>query len=195
METLNRLLDWLYFSLIAPLFHLLGKLLSLVLLKPLELIHTPIWLQVCLLAVLTAIFAFWFRGILRVDEKVKRFNTMFAEKRKKQQDFQLISNKHSRNAMYRATDDDLNNVYNTYLASHYARYVLIYLLPIFLILAWLNSVYSDTFLTRQFGIPFVLQVPENGFGVQGLSVTFVFLFTYVVSLIIGFRIRRYRLRD
>ncbi len=195
METLNRLLDWLYFSLIAPLFHLLGELLSVVLLKPLDFVQTPIWLQVCVVAVLTAIFAFWFRGILRVDEKVERFSTMFAAKRKKQLDLQLIGNKHSRSAMYRATDDDLNAVYNTYLTGHYARYVLIYMLPIFLILAWLNSVYSATILTRQFGIPFVLPVPENSFGVQGLSVTFVFLCVYVASLIIGFCIRRYRLRD
>ncbi len=192
METLNRLLDWLYLSLVAPFFLLLGKLLSLLLLKPLDLLQTPIWLQVFLLAVLTACFAFWLRGILDVDGKLKRFNTMFAGKRQEQQDFHLTDDKHTRKALYQSTDDDLNAVYNTYLAGHYARYVLIYLLPIFLILAWLNTVYPETFLTRKFGIPYVLPAPENGFGVQGLSVTLVFLLTYIVTLIIGFRIRRYR---
>lgn len=193
MDTLNQLCDWLYFGLIEPFFVLLAKLLKLVLLHPLNLVHAPIWLQICLVAMLTATLAFWLRKILRVDEKLQDFNHRFAEKRQAQEDFRLVSNKHGRNAMYQSTDDDLNTAYNTYLAGHYGRYVLIYLLPIFFTLAWLNNVYSDTFLTQQFGLPFVLPVPENRFGVQGLSVTSIFLLTYVVSLIVGFRIRRYRL--
>ena len=190
MESLNRILDWLYYDCIAPLFQLMGRLLSLVLIQPLALLHTPVWLHVIFLAVLTACFSFFLRHLLKVEEKVQRFNALFAKKRERQQDLQLISDKYSREALYKVTDDDLNSDFNTYLAHHYARYVTVYMLPIFLILAWLNTVFTETYLLDVLGHPFVLNVPENSFGVTGLSVTFIFLLTYVLSLIVGFQVVR-----
>ena len=195
MESLERIFDWLFYDGIAPLFQLLGRLLSLVFIQPLASMHLPVWLHVILIAVLTAMFSFTLRHLLKVDEKVKRFNTLFAEKRRRQQDLQLIPNKYSREALYRVTDDELNSDFNTYLAHHYARYVTVYMLPIFLVLAWLNSVFSENMLMARFGHPFVLQVPANSFGVAGLSVTSIFLLTYVLCLIIGFQVLRRRNRS
>ena len=194
MESVNRILDWLYFDCITPLFQLLARLLSLVFIQPLAYLHVPVWQHVAMIAVLTACFSFFLRHLLRVDEKVKHFNAVFAEKRRRQQDLQLIPDKYSRAALYRVTDDELNSDFNTYLAHHYARYVTVYMLPVFLVLAWLNSVFSETMLTNRFGHPFVLKIPVNSFGVSGLSVTSIFLLTYVLCLIIGFQVLRRRKR-
>lgn len=195
MESLNRLLDWLYYDCIAPLFRLAGQLLDLLLIQPLVLLHVPVWLHVTLLAVLTACFSFFLRRLLKVEEKVKHFNALFAEKRRRQQDLQLITEKYSREALYRVTDDELNSDFNTYLAHHYARYVTVYMLPLFLVLAWLNGVFSETVLLARAGRSYALAVPANGFGVQGMSVTAVFLLTYVLCLIIGFQILRRKSRQ
>ncbi|BCO08638.1 hypothetical protein GF1_10140 [Desulfolithobacter dissulfuricans] len=192
MELLYGLLDWLYYGVIAPFFRFLSQTLTLIFLKPLEMLGVPVGLQVALIAVLTAVLAFRIRSWLRVEEKVREFNERFAEKRKAQQDLQLISDWKSRDALYRATDEELNHEYNTFLAYHYARYVLVYLLPLFLILAWLNNYFSEPWLIARFGKPFVILLPDNRLGAQGLSVTFIFLLVYVVSLIIGFRIKKYR---
>lgn len=192
MEALNNLLDQVYFGLFEPFFAFLGRLLELILIKPFALLQIPIWINVALIGLLTALFAFWLRKALRVEEKSATFNKEFGAKREEQKNLQLLKNKYHRSAAYEATDDDLNKDFNTYIANHYVRYVLIYLLPIFFILAWLNSVFSETFLRGKFGAPFIVSLPSNGAGVKGLSVTFVFLITYVLTLIIGFQIRRRR---
>ncbi len=190
MEMLNRLLDLLYFGVITPLFRAVGWVLSLVFIRPLAWLHTPIWLHVALLGTITAVFSLQIRRLLRVDEKVARFNAVFAEKRRRQQNLQFIPDKYSREALYRVTDDELNNDFNTYLAKHYARYVTVYLLPVFLTLAWLNTVFSHSFLMHIGGIPYVIGVPENRFGIQGLTVTAVFLLSYILSLMAGFFLQR-----
>ena len=194
MERLNYILDRLYYDGIAPLFQMLGHLLSLIFIDPLVYLHVPMGLHVVLLAVLTACFSFFLRYLLKVEEKVHHFNALFAEKRRRQQDLQLISDKYSREALYRVTDDELNSDFNTYLALHYARYVTVYMLPLFLVLAWLNTVFTETMLLNLLGRPFLFKVPENSYGISGLSVTFVFLLTYVLSLIVGFQWLRWRKR-
>lgn len=190
MEPLNNVLDWIYFGAITPVFHGLGWLLNLILIRPLACLHTPIWLHVALLGTVTAIFSLQIRHLLKVDEKVAGFNAMFAEKRRRQQNLQYIPDKYSREALYRVTDDELNSDFNTYLANHYARYVTVYLLPVFLVLAWLNTVFSDSVLRSAVGLPYVVAVPENHFGVRGLTVTAVFLLSYLVSLICGFILKQ-----
>jgi len=189
METLNRLLDWLYFGVVTPLFHGIGWMLSLVFIRPLVWLHTPIWLHVALLGTLTAVFSLQIRRLLGVEEKVAKFNAMFAEKRRRQQNLQFIPDKYSREALYHVTDDELNHDFNTYLANHYARYVTVYLLPVFLTLAWLNTIFSASFLRHAVGIPYAIGLPENRFDIQGLTVTAVFLLAYIVSLMVGFFVK------
>ncbi len=186
MVELNNFLDKIYSGVIIPFFVIGGRVLYSVFIQPMVYLHFPVWLQVCVLAVLVSFCSFALRYLLRVDEKTRRFNEQFSQKRQQQQALQLITDKYSRDALYRVTDEELNTQYNYFLAHHYARYVIIYMLPIFLILAWLNQVYSAAVL----GNPFVITIPVNDFGIQGLSVTFLFLLTYVISLIIGFWLRR-----
>ena len=190
MESFNRLLDWLYFGVITPLFRAVGWVLGLVFIRPLAWLHTPIWLHVALLGALTAVLSLQIRHVLGVDEKVAKFNAMFAEKRRRQQNLQFIPDKYSREALYRVTDDELNHDFNTYLANHYARYVTVYLLPVFLTLAWLNTVFSDSFLRHMVGVPYVIGMPITIFGIQGLTVTAVFLLAYILTLMVGFFLKR-----
>ena len=190
MDTLNQILDWIYFGIITPIFCMIGWLLSLIFIRPLVAMHVPVWLHVALLGLLTAAFSHFIRHLLRVDEKVARFNELFAEKRRRQMDLQLIPDKYSREALYRVTDDELNDDFNSYLAHHYARYVTVYLLPVFLTLAWLNTVFTTSVLVARNGIPFVISLPANRFGVQGLSVTAIFLLAYILGLIGGFFLKK-----
>lgn len=104
----------------------------------------------------------------------------------------MITGKYSREALYRVTDDELNSDFNTYLAHHYVRYAGIYLLPVFLVLGWLNTVFTENILLARLGSRFVVDLPESLLGLAGLSVSGIFLLTYVVCLIIGFQIRRYK---
>lgn len=190
MEFINSQLDWLYFTVLVPLFTWGAHLLTLLLITPFINLKVPLLPHVAGLGTLLAILALGLRNLLQVEQKVAAFNTSFDAQRSRQQDLQLISDKRSRDALYRATDEDLNSSYNTFLAQHYARYVLIYLLPLFLSLAWLNSVFSQEYLYERLGQGSLVTLPPNGYGAQGLSVTFVFLVSYVLSLVIGFRVRR-----
>jgi hypothetical protein len=188
MTELNNFLDKIYYGTIVPLFAVGGRVLYFVFIQPMVFLDFPVWLQICVLAVLVALGSFALRHLLHVDEKTRCFNAQFAKKREQQQTLQLITDKYSREALYRITDEDLNSQYNYFLAHHYARYVIIYMLPIFLTLAWLNQVYSAAVL----GSLFAITMPVNDFGIQGFSVTFLFLLTYVICLIIGFRLLKKR---
>lgn len=185
----NTLADSFCYGVVFPFFSFLVRILNLFFIQPFVAMHCPLWLHLGLLAVLAAILSFYLRKLLKAEEKAKKFNEVFTEKRRRQKNLQLISEKYSRAALYKATDDELNDYFNTYIAYHYARYVIIYLLPVFLIMAWLNTVFSRDVLVGLFGTPYVYTAPANNFGVKGLSVTGVFLLVYVVSLMAGFYLR------
>lgn len=192
-EWINSYLDKLYFGVVEPLFLFISEILNLIFIKPFTVLHLPLWLHISFLAVITACLSFYLRKVFKVEEKLSEFNEIFTEKQRRQQDLQLIPEKYSRQALYKVTDDELNEDYNTYLAHHYVRYVLIYLLPILLIMAWLNSVFSEEFLIQHQGTPYILTVPANRYGIEGVTLTVVFLLAYIFSLIIGFRLRRKKL--
>ena len=194
MIDFSGLLDMLYANVIAPFFVLLAHLMTSLFIAPMTAMGLPIALQVPLLAMATALFSLWLRRKMRVAEKLAAFNEAFAAKRARQQDLQLVADKYIRSAMYEASDDDLNDDYNTFLAHHYGRYVLIYLLPIFLVMAWLNQIFTAEMLCQTLGHPFVLALPAHFNGVQGLSVTAIFLFCYLLTLIGYFSWHSFSLR-
>lgn len=190
MDQITELLDNLYFNFIAPFFSGLSGILETGLITPFSMLHLPILLQVILLALLLAVFSFTMRRLLHVEQKTRLFNERFAAKREKQQDLQLISDKYSRGALYRVTDEELNDEYNRFLAGHYARYVSIYLLPLFLILAWLNTIFTPEYLQKYHNTVFVVELPISSLGVEGLNVTFCFLIAYICWLILGFQSKK-----
>lgn len=190
MDQITSFLDSLYFLVITPLVTVCTQALEAVLITPFVRLHLPVPLHLLLLAFLLATFSFSMRRLLRVEQKSQDFNLAFAAKRAKQQDLQLIPDKYSRRALYRVTDEELNEEYNRFLAGHYARYVSIYLLPLFLFLAWLNTFFTPEFLMLYHDSPFALNLEVTRLGVKGLNVTFCFLVAYIGFLILGFQGKR-----
>ncbi|WP_459917127.1 hypothetical protein [Desulfocicer niacini] len=166
------------------------NIMTLLIMAPMDALGIPVALQVGLVAVLTALLSFTLRKKLRVEEKTSAFQETFSQKRERQKDLQLLENHYQRSAMYKATDDELNDDYNFYLAHHYARYVMVYLLPIFLVMAWLNGVLDEGVLMAKQGMAYALPLPVNGYGVQGISVTALFLIVYLFTLAVGFRMNK-----
>ncbi len=191
MDTFLHFLDWLYFDGLVPLFSWIARACTLITIEPMNRLHLPAGVQVIVIAVVTGIFSLTLRQWLRVDEKVRRFQELFAEKRRRQQDLQLIPDKYSRAALYELTDEELNSDFNTYLAHHYARYVTIYMLPLFLVLAWLNRVVMPASRGGE-TIAYVVHFPTPLCGIGGLTVTGLFLLAYLLTLVAGFRLIRHR---
>jgi len=194
IEQLTFMLDWLFESLVSPLFSLIGRGLELVLLKPLELLHVPVIGQVIFVAVLSALLSLFLRSWLKVEEKDNKFHKRFAEERMKQKDIDLISDWKSRDALYRFTDKELDEGFNTYLAGKFALFMQVYMLPLFLIMYWLDDfVFPKTELIERLGTFYLIDFSDKGWSVQGLSLYVVFMLAYVISLIVLFRIKKQRL--
>lgn len=181
MEQITRyltdFLDTIFFSVISPVFSVVGSGLELMLLAPLRLIQLPVALQVTLVAVLTALVSLRLRQWMRVEEKEEAFRMRFQASKEQQQDLKLISDWKSRETYAKTIDDEIDQEFNTYLAGRFVRYGVVYLLPLFLTQFWLGEVIDDTF---------VLVVPTAS-GPAGLSQMAVFLFCYCLTLFIAFR--------
>lgn len=183
LQTLLSFIDQVYFSMVDPCFRFIGQGLESILLKPLDLLHVPLFLQVVLVAGLTASGSFFIRRSLKVSEKELDFKKSFTAKKEKQQNIDLLGDWKTRDAFYRATDHELDDDFNIYLAQRFAHHTMVYLLPIFLVLFWLDNVLPVSELVRRNGMPFLVSLPGNSYEVQGLPVTFVFLAAYVAILI------------
>ena len=176
-------LDWLFESILGPFFSLLGSGLELLFLKPLEVVHVPISGQIIIAAVATALFSRLLRRLLKVEEKEKLFKEKFTAQRTQQKNIDLLKDWKTRDSLYRFTDKEIDEDFNTYLAQRFARYMQIYMIPLFLILHWLNTVFSAEQLISLQGSPYLVDYTDMGWSVQGLNVTAVFLLSYIISLI------------
>lgn len=190
MRLINFIFDGLYYGIIEPFFIFLARVLEVILLEPLNYFQVPVILQIMLLAMFTALISFAIRHKLKVDMHTRQFRKEFIAKREKQKNIDMLGDWKSRDTMYRFTDKELDEDFNVHLAHRYSQFVMSYLLPLFLVLAWLNSVFSAEKLTLLHGTPFVVSLGINSPGIQGLSVTFVFLVSYSISLLAGFQLKR-----
>ncbi len=175
IELVSSFLDQLYFSFINPFFYFLGQGLEYLIIKPLDFFHFQPVSKIIVVAILTALLSLFLRRLFKVDKKERNFKKIFTEKKKKQQDFSLITDWKSKEAFYRASDNDIDEDFNTYLAGRYASYVAVYMLPIFLAMHWLGIIFNEA--------RFVMDLPANAFGLEGLSISLVFLTTYLTALI------------
>jgi len=185
-QAISALLDNLFFGVISPVFVLLSRGLELLLLRPLQLLQVPSALQVFWLGIVAAALSLALRRLMRAEEKDAAFRAAFLAKKAQQDDLHLISDWKSREKFAKAIDDDIDEDFNSYLAGRFARYGIIYLLPIFLTLYWLSRVISDG--------PFLIVFPGEPYGIRGLSLNFIFLFSYCLSLFIYFKLRKKVLR-
>ncbi len=175
-------MDLLYFEVISPIFDFVARGLDMLLIQPLQFLNIPPVLQIMFVALLTGMLSMFIRRLLSVEQKDAAFKAVFTAKKEAQDDLKLISDWKSRETFAKTIDDDIDNDFNSYLAERFARHGMVYLLPIFLSLFWLeNSPLPN-------GILFYL--PENRFGIQGIYPQFVFLLTYCTVLFTFFRLRR-----
>ncbi|TKB24774.1 hypothetical protein FCL47_16145 [Desulfopila sp. IMCC35006] len=181
LKIISSALDFLYFELISPGFVIVAKGLDMLFIQPLQFLQIPPVLQIMFVAFLTGMLSMAIRRLVRVEEKEAAFKKTFTQKKDAQDDLKLISDWKSRETFAKTIDNDIDNDFNGYLAERFARHGMVYLLPIFLSLFWLENVLGSTIL---------FSLPENRFGIQGIYPQFVFLLTYCLVLVIFFRVRR-----
>ena len=175
-------MDLLYFEIISPVFVLIGRGLDILLIQPMQFLHIPLVLQIMFIALLTGMLSMLIRRLLGVEQKDAAFRAVFAARKEAQDDLKLISDWKSRETFAKTIDNEIDNDFNSYLAERFARHGMVYLLPIFLSLFWLEHSPLPN------GI--LLYLPDNRFGVQGIYPQFVFLLTYCLVLFTYFKIRR-----
>ncbi len=190
MQLLNTLLDILFYDCIEPLFLFIRSGLDLVFLKPLSFLHIPPAGQVVIIASLTALLAFGLRKWLHVEEKNEQFRKDFVREKKRRDTIAIVKEKEIRDAMFESADKSIDEDFNTYLAQHYFQYVLVYLLPLFLVMAWLNSNFGATVLPTAEGKAYLFLLASKPMGMQGVSVTLLFLGSYILFLILGFQLKK-----
>jgi len=182
LKTISTLLDYLVLEIIVPLFTFLARGLECIILSPLQFLDIPVTVQVMVVGILAALFSLFVRKRMQVDAKEALFRKAFLTKKAQQDDLKFISDWKSRERFAKTIDEDLDQDFNTYLAERFARYGLIYLLPIFLTLYWLQNAIVPS------GI--LIPVGENRFNIEGISVNLVFLASYCIFLFGYFRLRK-----
>jgi len=178
LEFFMSLLDTLFYSLISPAAVKLGNVMELLLLEPLELLHVPPILQIGAIGVLTAALSLVLRKLLKSAEKDEEFRTRFSAKKAQQEELHRLGNWQVEEKLRKTIDDDIDEDFNTYLAGRFARYGIAYLLPIFMVLYWLQAV-TDYEAVAVF--------PSAGSGESVMPVMVVYLVFYGVALALGFR--------
>ncbi len=181
LSNISSVLDFLYFELISPGFVFVAKGLDMLFIQPLQFLQIPPVLQIMFIAFLTGMLSMAIRRLVHVEEKEAAFKKTFTQKKDAQDDLKLISDWKSRETFAKTIDNDIDNDFNSYLAERFARHGMVYLLPIFLSLFWLENVLGSTIL---------YSLPENRFAIRGIYPQFVFLLTYCLVLVIFFRMRR-----
>ena len=190
MQIVNTILDAIYYGMLQPLFLGIKAFLDLVFLDSLALLSISKSGQVIVVAVCTVLFAFCLRRLLDVEAREKVFRKKFTAQKAERDTIGIIPDPKSRDALYTSADQSIDEDFNTYLAQHYFRYVLIYLLPLFLVMAWLNSSLNESVLQVVSGQAYLFLLPSHPLGMQGVSVTLLFLSSYIISLVVGFQLKK-----
>lgn len=191
MQTLNKLLDTVFYNIVSPAIIGIRNILDFIFLTTLSSLHVPLSGQVLIVSICTVLFAFLLRRILKVDEKNRKFKQQFIVQKEKRDIIKIVEDKKVRDAMLQSADQSIDEDFNTYLAQHYFRYVLVYMLPVFLVMAWLNTSLDKTILPMAEGQSYLFLLPSKPLGMDGVSVTLLFLSSYVLFLIIGFRLKKW----
>jgi len=184
LDTITQLLDRLFTAGVSPLIRLLCQGLETCLLGPLATLGAPPAFQVVAMGVLFAMLSRRLRKWLRVEKYEARFTDAFNAKRDCQRHLNDIPDWKLRDSLFRATDSDLDEDYNTYLAHRFAQHGIIYVLPVLFALAWLDNLFSPH-QALPGGGEYLLRLPANSFGIAGLSVAFLFLAGYLTTLAVA----------
>ncbi len=185
-----EIFDWILARVIIPFFSFCSNLLNLFLIKPFDIIGCPLAIKVASAAIFTALVSILIRKMLKVDEKELAFQRAFLERKKAQEYIEKIDDWKKQKVLYDASDEDLDERFNEYMAQRFARYGLTYLLPVFLMLFWLDHLPEVISLKEKMEGVFVILFPRKIMGVPGISLPLLFLLVYCLSLLIYFKFRK-----
>ena len=185
----NTVFDWIFTGIVVPLFSAASYVMELVLLGPMDALHIPFWLEIMVIASLTAFVSLFIRRLLKIDQKEAAFHDAFEARKEAQELIKDMDDWKKQSVLYDASDKQLDEEFNTYLAQRFARYGLTYLMPVFLMLFWLDSVRPACDLEARTGSPFAVPLPQNSFGLPGLSVPLLFLAVYLAWIAAYFKFR------
>ncbi len=180
-------LDWLFGAICIPIFSWLAGALQAVILEPLALAGVPVGLRVALVGGLVGLASLAIKRLLRVDEKERLFQHEFAMRRGEQADFGLVKDWKLQQVLYKASDQELDEMYNEFIAKKFAYFGMTYLVPIFLALYWLDWAYPREYLIARFGSPFAVQLPWKDF-LPGLSVPACFFVGFLGVIFLSRRL-------
>ncbi len=185
-ETFLRFLDLIFYEIISPFFHFIGHILDVVILGPLRFVNAPPMVQMVLVAMLTAIFCFFLRHLFQVEKKEHAFQKVFLKQKAQRDELHHINNWKTREQLAKTMDNEMDERFNTYLADRFVRYGLVYLLPMFLILFWVeNSIGTQAVII----LPAIFKSPLS------LPSLVIFLTSYLITLIILFKKCKQRLKS
>ncbi len=190
MQTYHDILDFIFYRVIYPVLLFIRQIFDGIFIGSMSLLSIPYGYQVVIIAICTVCFAFALRKWLDVEAKEKIFQTKFVAQKAKRDDIAIVPDKKDRDAMYTSADQSIDEDFNVYLAQHYFRYVLIYLLPLFLVMAWLNDSLDEQVLITISGHSYLFLTPSHPMGMEGVSVTLLYLLSYVFFLIVGFQVKK-----
>ena len=174
---MNALLDWLWFMLVSPAFRLLSRALELILLGPMTYLHLAPLLQIFLVGAGVALLSRLLRRLLRVEEKESAFLRIFTARQSSQQYLKDIQDWKVRSVLATASDQELDEEYNKYLAQRFALYGLVYLLPVFFTMVWLDAV------ALPMGSECLVPLPANSYGIATIPWSIFFFCGYFVVLL------------
>ena len=142
MNAVNRLFDHLYFGLIEPLFVMAGRGLDAAILTPLDLLHVPQSLQVMVIASLTGLLSLYLRRLVGLEKHECFFRRSFAGRKNDQQNCtEAVYDDKAREIIQQVGDNELDALYNNYLARRFVENGIAYMLPVLTVLLWVEKAF------------------------------------------------------
>ena len=187
---LNRIADYIFNNMVMPPFSVVSHLLSIITVDPMTRAGIPVALQITAFGALTALCSMLLGRIAGNAKDEAEFQKVFHEKISSQKDMTRLSDWKIKKILMEASDNELDEIFNEYIAGKYVRYATTYLIPITFAEIWLNHVFNASKLMDMNGVIWVLPLPDNSFGMEGISVSALFLATYLFFLFCFFILRR-----
>ncbi len=186
-EAMISMLDWLWVDLIVPVMSMAGEGLYRISIGAFSSLGIPISFSIFLIGILTSIVSLIIRVILKVDMRERVFQKKIQRKRELQEGISAIGDWKVQQVLSKAIDEEIDEVYNTFLSYKFAWFGSMYLLPIFLVLYWLDTIPEIN------GVRFVVEFPPNPLGLPGLSVALTFFLGYLPGIFLSTKLKSTRL--
>ena len=138
--TVNDFLGRLFENVVLPGFRTAAEFMDAVILGPLQAAGIPSTAKITIIGLLTWAVSSFLNRLLRMERQSQEFRTTFT---KEKDDWTAAvaaaPNPESRSTMLGLRDSSLDHLYNNYLAGLFVRNGVAYLLPVLLVLLWLDS--------------------------------------------------------